>query len=274
MLSRRQWIMGWGLATLAPGVQAQGFDHEHADWSGLLRQHVVLLRQGQASQVRYAGFLAHRAVLARYLQRLSSVSRGSFDAFTQAQQKAFLINAYNAFTIELVLTRYPDLQSIKDLGRLWSSPWKPRWIPLLGEVVSLDDIEHGMLRQRGVYDDPRIHFAVNCASIGCPMLREEAYVAQRLEQQLDQQTQRFMADRTRNRWSPASARLELSRIFDWYAEDFRLGYRGIDSIHGFVAAHANVLADSDADRARLRLSRVEIGYLDYDWSLNDAGASS
>jgi len=273
MLSRREWIVAWGAAMVASGVRAQSFDHSHAPWTRLLQQHVVLLQSGNASQVRYAGLLAQREELKRYLQTLSSVSRSGFETFSKAQQMAFLINAYNAFTVELILTRYPRLKSIKDLGSLFSNPWKPRWIALLGGTVSLDDIEHGLLRQRGVYDDPRIHFAVNCASVGCPMLREEAYVAERLEQQLNQQTRRFLADRTRNRWNAKSARLELSRIFDWYAEDFRLGHQGIHSLHGLMAMHAEVLADSDADRARILSSPGAITFLDYDWALNDAKAT-
>jgi hypothetical protein len=127
--------------------------------------------------------------------------------------------------------------------------------PLAGSTVSLDDIEHRMLRERGVYDDPRVHFAVNCASVGCPMLREEAYVGERLDAQLDQQAQRFMADRTRNRWSARRGRLELSRIFDWYGVDFRLGHRGIASLAGFAARYAELLADAPADRERIRGGR-------------------
>jgi hypothetical protein len=273
MLDRRQWMLLCGAATLGHPVLAQSFDHSHAAWSRLLQQHVVVQRGGRASQVRYAGLLAQRSELQHYLRQLSAVSRPGFESFSRAQQMAFLINAYNAFTVELILTRYPRLESIKDLGNFLSSPWKQRWITLLGETVSLDDIEHGMLRKRGVYDDPRIHFAVNCASIGCPMLREEAYVPERLDAQLDAQMQRFMSDRERNRWNPQAKRLELSRIFDWYAEDFRLGHQGIFSLHGLASRFANVLADSETDRARILSSQVLITYLDYDWRLNDAKAA-
>ena len=127
-----------------------------------------------------------------------------------------------------------------------------------------------MLRKPGAYDEPRVHFAVNCASVGCPMLREEAYVANRLEFQLSQQTQRFMSDRSRNRWNNPAARLELSKIFDWYGKDFRQGHKGIASLEAFAASHADLLADAPADRAQLRSRRFDIAFLDYDWSLNDA----
>ena len=255
-------------------ARAQAFDHSHAAWTALLRRHVVLLRDGQASQVRYAGFAAERAALQAYLGTLSALPRAGFEALGKADQQAFLINAYNAFTVELILTKYPDLKSIRDLGSLLSSPWKPRWIPLLGGRASLDDIEHRMLRARGRYDEPRVHFAVNCASIGCPMLREEAFVGERLDAQLEQQARRFMADRSRNRYEATRGRLELSKIFDWYGEDFTLGHRGIGSVRGFAARHADLLADAPADRERIRRESVDLDFLEYDWSLNDTRAPS
>jgi len=251
-------------------AHAQALDHSHAAWTALLKKHVVVLRGGQASQVRYAGFAADRAALKSYLDALSGVGAASFDAYTKAQQQAFLINAYNAFTVELILTRYPKLESIKDLGTLLQSPWKPKWVPLLGTKVSLDDIEHEMLRKRGRFDDPRVHFGVNCASIGCPALREEAFVAHRLDAQLDQQTLRFLSDRTRNRYDVPRGRLEVSKIFDWFGDDFRLGHRGVSSLPAFMARYADVLADAGADRERIRTQKLDIGFLDYDWALNDA----
>jgi hypothetical protein len=254
-------------------AQASGFDHTHAAWSALLRRHVRLLRGGQATQVAYAGFRTDRAALKTYLDSLSAVTPSTFAGWPRAERQAFLINAYNAFTIELILTKYPELKSIKDLGSLLSSPWKPKWIALLGSSVSLDDIEHAMLRKRGDYDDPRVHFAVNCASIGCPALREEAFVAARLDAQMDEQALRFMSDRTRNRFNPQRGRLELSRIFDWYGEDFRLGHRGIVSLAAFAASYADVLADAAADRERIRAVRADIAFLDYDWALNDTRGS-
>jgi hypothetical protein len=250
-------------------ASASTFDHSHAAWTELLKRHVVLLRGGQASEVRYAGFASERGKLQAFLASLSAVTEGTFEGFSRPQRQAFLINAYNAFTVEMILTKYPDIKSIKDLGSLLSSPWKPKWISLLGGKVSLDDIEHAMLRKRGVYDDPRVHFAVNCASIGCPMLREEAFVAARLEAQMDQQTTRFMADRSRNRYNETTGRLQLSRIFDWYGDDFKRGDRGIDSLQAFASAHAELLSDTAAGRERIRSGQTTIEFLDYDWSLND-----
>jgi hypothetical protein len=252
-----------------PSAAAAAFDQRHAAWTALLKKHVVLLSSGQASQLRYAGMATDRAALKAYLAGLSAVGAGAFAGFDRATQMAFLINAYNAFTVELVLTRYPKLESIKDLGSLLQSPWKPKFIPLLGGMVSLDQIEHEMLRARGRFDDPRVHFAVNCASIGCPALREEAYVAERLEAQLDEQALRFMSDRSRNRYSAQGGRLEVSRIFDWFCEDFRLGHRGIASEKAFFARYAQQLADAAADREAVRAGKASVAFLDYDWKLND-----
>lgn len=173
-------------------AQTQTFDHNHVHWTALLKKHVVLLRGGQASEVRYAGFAADRAQLKAYLDSLSAVTADGFAKFTPAKQQA------------------------------------------------------------------------------CPMLREEAYAANKLEAQLTQQTQRFMADRTRNRFNPKRGQLELSRIFDWYGEDFRLGHRGLTSVGGFAAMHADLLADAPADRDRVRQGQLEVRFLDYDWALNDA----
>jgi hypothetical protein len=264
------WLPALAALPVALPSAAQAFDSSHAAWTALLKKHVVLLRSGQASQVRYAGFATDRAALKAYLDSLSAVPDGMFKTWSKPAQQAFLMNAYNAFTVELILTKYPNLKSIKDLGAFLSSPWKPKWIDLLGAKVSLDDIEHGMLRARGVYDEPRVHFAVNCASIGCPMLREEAFVADRLPAQLAQQTDRFMADRTRNRWSAQRGRLELSKIFDWYGEDFNLGHQGIRSLKAFAGQHADRLAEAAADRERIKSGEFEIAFLDYDWALNDA----
>ena len=262
-------IAALALGALAAGpAAAQTFDHSHAAWTALLKKHVVLQGGGKASQARYAGFASDSGALKAYTDSLSAVSAAAFNAFSRPQQMAFLINAYNAFTVALILTRYPKLASIRDLGSLLSNPWKPKFIALLGTEMSLDNIEHDTLRAKGRYDDPRIHFAVNCASIGCPMLREEAFVADRLEAQLEEQAVRFMSDRTRNRY--ADGKLQLSKIFDWYGDDFKLGHKGITSLGAFAARHANQLADAPADRERIKAQGLEIGFLDYDWKLNDA----
>lgn len=248
------------------GAAAQT-DAQYTAWDSLLKKHVRWLPDNKQSRVDYAGFKADRAELKKVLDSLSAVGKAEFDAWSKPQQMAFLINAYNAFTVELILTRYPDLKSIKDLGSFLVSPWKKKFFRLLGEERHLDWIEHEQLRPN--YADPRVHAAVNCASIGCPALRNEAFTAPRLDAQLDDGMQRFMADRTRNRVQ--NGRLEVSMIFKWFREDFEQGHRGFARLEDVFAAYAPQLSDDAAVQAQLRAKSLAVNYLDYDWSLNAAG---
>jgi len=264
--------MGLLLALLAllsclPGMARAQFDPAHAVWDGLLRKHVVPVDGGHATRVNYRGMAADRKALQAYLGELSRVSADDYARWTRDRKLAFLINAYNAFTVEKVLMRYPDLKSIRDFGIIFGNPWKDDFFTLLGLPQNLDGLEHGLIRAPGVFDDPRIHFAVNCAAVGCPALRGEAYVAARLDAQLDAQALRFLADRSRNRH--AGNALEVSRIFDWYGGDFAAGHRGINSVAQYLARHAHVLADREADRQAVRGAKLPIRFLDYDWRLND-----
>jgi hypothetical protein len=261
----------WGLAPPSTAQTATaGFDHRHGAWDALLRQHVVLAPGGNASTLRYAALHARRPALEAYLDTLSAVSAATYAAWSRPQQLAFLINAYNAFTVDLILARYPDLKSIKDLGSFLQSPWKKKFFQLLGQERSLDEVEHGMIRAPGAFDDPRIHVAVVCASIGCPMLRNEAYTAERLDAQLDDALRRFLSDRSRNRFDAASGTLSVSRIFDWYRKDFEQGHKGYDGLPGVFARHADALATTVQAQADIRAGRYKLSFLDYDWALNDA----
>ena len=247
---------------------ADPFDHEHATWNLLVKNNVHWDLNRTASQVNYAGFQNTHDFLQRYLSSLSSVTPAEFDAFSREQQLAFLINAYNAFTVELILTEYPDVSSIKDLGSFFSSPWKKKFFILLGESQSLDGIEHDLIRGSGRYNEPLIHFAVNCASIGCPALLDEAFVADKLDQQLLESTERFLKDRSRNRFDVKTGTLEVSSIFDWYEVDFTQGWRGYDSLDDFFRRHADwVAADTESAQA-LREGALQVEFLDYDWNLN------
>lgn len=255
---------------LAAGNAVLAFDQQHAAWDALLQRHVALAQDGNSSRVDYAGFRADQGALQAYLDGLSAVTPAEYRGWTREQRLAFLVNAYNAYTVALVLTRYPELKSIKDLGSLLQSPWKKQFFVLLGAGRSLDELEHGLVRAPGAFDEPRIHFALNCASIGCPMLRNGAYVAERLDAQLEDGVRRFLGDRSRNRYDPASGELQLSRIFDWYKADFEQGQRGMSSVAQFLARYADLLADTASARAALRQAGARIRYLDYDWMLNDA----
>lgn len=248
---------------------AHAFDHTHGDWERLLQRHVVLSADGKASQVDYAGFQAERGDLDAYLAQLSAVRNKDFSRWSQEQRLAFLINAYNAFTVQLILSRYPDIASIRDLGGFLRSPWKRRFFTLLGASRHLDELEHELIRAPGVYDEPRIHFAVNCASIGCPMLRHEAYVAERLDAQLNDAMRRFLTDRSRNRFESEQGLLRVSKIFDWYEEDFIDPARITTSIEQYLQHQARLLADSPEALTRLKKGDFRIRFLDYDWRLND-----
>jgi len=242
-------------------------DHGHAGWDGLLKKHVRWLPDQKQSRVDYDGFKADRAALKKLLDAMSAVPQAEFERWPREQQIAFLVNAYNAFTVELILTRWPDLKSIKDLGSLIQSPWKKKFFVLLGEERHLDWIEHEQLRPR--YKDPRVHAAVNCASIGCPALRPEAFTAARLEAQFDDGMMRFMADRTRNR--VAGGKLEVNPIFKWFRADFEQGWNGFNQLEDVFARYAVQLSDSPDEQRKLRERALQPSFLDYDWSINAVG---
>ncbi len=272
-MQRRDVLLGLagsvatGLLQSAGAQAPSDLDTGYAAWDALLKKHVRWLPDNKQSRVDYKGFLSDRAALKKVLTEWSRVSDAAFAAFGRDQQMAFLINAYNGFTVELILGKYPDLKSIKDLGSLVQSPWKKKFFSLLGEERHLDWIEHEQLRPR--YADPRVHAAVNCASIGCPALRPEAFTAARLEAQLDDGMLRFMSDRSRNRY--ANRKAEISAIFKWFREDFEKGHKGYRRVDDLLARYADQLADAPADREKLKAGSVTISHLDYDWSLNDVG---
>ena len=250
-------------AALAFSGCAAAFDHSHGDWTVLLRKHVVLAEGAKASRLSYGAIAQERGALQKYLASLSAVNEAQFNGWSRDEQMAFLINAYNAFTVEKVLSRYPDLRSIWDFGRFFGNPFRDRFFSLFGSKTSLDGIEHGMLRKR--YRDPRVHYAINCASVSCPMLREEAYVAERLQQQLEEQARRFLSDRSRNR--VRAGRLEVSKLFEWFREDF-------EPLDAYLARYAALLAEEPGEQGRIAARALPIAFLDYDWSLNDSRSSS
>jgi len=261
------------ILTAGPPASAQSYDHSNASFTTLLKKHVVVLDGGRSSQVKYAELLKDRGALKAYLDSVASIREAEFEAWTKPQRLAFLVNTYNAATLELILQNYP-VKSIKDIGSVFDNRWKRKFIKLFGREVSLDGIEHEMLRKPGAYNEVRVHYAVNCASIGCPALREEAFAADRLEKQLEEQAVRFLSDRTRNRL--ANGVLETSMIFKWFIEDWERGYTGFDgktpaikSREQYFARYAKNLADSVTDQTKIAEAMVSITHLDYDWSIND-----
>jgi len=257
------------ILALCAALPAAAFDQGYTAWDALLKKHVRYLPAGNASRLDYAGMKRDHDAFKAVLGDFEKLPRAEFDAWAKPQQEAFLMNAYNAFTVEKILTRYPDIHSIRDFGTVFGNPWKDKFFTLFGEPMNLDGIEHGMLRKEGVYDEPRVHVAVVCASIGCPMLRNEAFVAGRLDAQLEDAMRRFLSDRSRNRYDPASGTLQVSKIFDWYGKDFEHGWHGYTSVKATLARYADLLADRAQDRAAIRAQTPDVTFLDYDWSLND-----
>ncbi len=261
--------------TPASAVFAQSFDHNYKAYDAQLKKHVTWLPDGKQSRVNYKGLAAERAELTKTLDSLSGVTPAQFATFNKEQQMAFLINAYNAFTIELILSKYPDVKSIKDLGSTFSSPWKKSFFKLLGEERNLDWIEHDKLRPTGKnivnggYQDPRIHVAIVCASIGCPAIPPEAFTGAKLDAQLDAGMARFVQDKTRNRFE--GGKLQVSSIFKWFRDDFEKGYKGFSKVEDVFAKYADTLSNDSAIQGQIRAKTVSINHLEYDWSLNDSG---
>lgn len=247
----------WSMTSMA----VAGVDN--APWDGLLQRHVKVLDGGHATQVDYAGLRAEQALLRDYLAATAAVSPAEFATWSKAEQLAFLINVYNASTVALVLSGEPQIASIKELGSLLRSPWKQRFIKLLGETRSLDELEHGLIRGEQGYQEPRIHFAVNCASIGCPALRNEAYNGARLDAQLADAQRDFLSDRSRNRLTGQT--LQVSSIFKWYGDDFDFNGQGLG---GYLASQAEALGLSPSQVQQLLDEQIDIEFLDYDWQLN------
>ncbi|MGB0665135.1 MAG: DUF547 domain-containing protein [Pontibacterium sp.] len=258
-------------------VLAGEFNHQAFDT--LLATHVKPIKG--STQVDYQGLQSQRNKLTDYLRRLSAVEQSTFEQWPYPEQLAFLINAYNGFTLELILNEQQkrakkgdELESIKDIGSFFSSPWKQSFFTLLGETQTLDGIEHGLIRGAIDYSEPRIHFAVNCASVGCPALRNGAYTAEALDQQLDEQTRAFLSDASRNRFDADKNRLAISSIFKWYRDDFDRAWaaRGTlaasNSLGGFLYGYRNELNLTDAQSQALKAGDVDISFLPYDWALN------
>ena len=244
-------------------------DFDHGRWNLLLSKHVIVSADGLSTAVDYASLGVNREPLQSYLEETSRVSRASFDAWETSDQLAFLINLYNAATVELILDNMASsdpIDSIRDIGSLFTSAWELERVALFGKLVTLDAIEHDMIRGWGRYNEPRIHFAVNCAAIGCPALRAEAYTGTALEGQLEDATRDFLSDRSRNYFD--GRRLRLSSIFKWYREDFERGWGGSNALGEFVARYSSELGLSIEHRNELARGDMGIRFLSYDWGLN------
>jgi hypothetical protein len=250
----------------------QAFDHQHSIFTQVLSNVVKLSPNKKQTRVDYAQLFKYPEQLNQYLNGLSSVKQSDYELWTDDEQLSFLINAYNGFTLQLINQNYGKFQtgkaeSIKDLGLFFSSPWKQSFFNLLDEKRSLDDIEHNMIRVW--FERPRIHAAVVCAAVSCPPLRNEAFVADKLDQQLDDQMRQFLSDDQSNTIKLRDNRVELSSIFKWYAEDFEKGQQGFNSLYDLIKVYQTDIADDPQQLIWLQKQDFKIRYLDYDWRLND-----
>ncbi len=210
----------------------------HAPWDTLLRRHV-----SADGRVHYKGFAADRAALKAYLNTLAQNPPAA--TWSRAEKMAYWLNAYNAFTVDLIVEHYP-LQSITQLDG--GKTWDVKRIEIGGKKYSLNDIENNILRPQ--FADARIHFAINCAARSCPPLHNRAYTAENLERTLEERTRRFVRNERYNRISPTRA--EVSKIFDWYADDF-------GDLRAFLSRYAGVTIAPTAT----------VVFLEYDWRLNE-----
>ena len=220
----------------------------HTIWNELLQQHVEA-----DGFVDYKGFVKDKAKLQKYLDLLSSAHPQ--ENWSREEKMAYWINAYNAFTVKLIVDNYP-VESIKDIKNgipFVNTVWDIKFIKIQGKEYDLNNIEHSILRKD--FKDARIHAAVNCASYSCPVLRNEAFVASKLDAQLDDSMRKFVNDTRRNRISENDPK--LSSIFKWFSGDFK---DDAGSVRAFVNKYAKTKIKDGAN----------IDYLEYDWRLNDA----
>lgn len=221
----------------------------HAAWDALLKKWV-----DQRGMVDYKGFGQDRKQLQAYLRTLEAHPPQE-KAWSKEEQLAYWINAYNAYTIELILQHYP-VESIEDIkvGSMFAyvkSPWHIKFIPIGGRKLDLNTIEHTIIRP--TFKEPRIHFALVCAAQSCPKLRQEAYVPERLEAQLSEQARTFLNDPNKN--TIRSDKLELSKIFEWFQEDFTEGR----TLQEAISEYSGVPVQANAP----------VSYRFYSWKLNE-----
>lgn len=218
----------------------------HQQWDKLVKKYV-----NTGGLVNYKGFKSDKADLDAYLKTLSS--NAPQNSWSENDQKAFWINAYNAYTVSLIISKYP-VKSIKDIaGKIYkvNTPWDIKFITIGGKKYDLNNIEHGILRKK--FNDPRIHFALVCAAMSCPRLRNDAYTGAELGKQLEDDGKDFLNDKSKNRITAGKA--ELSKYFSWYKGDFTKN----GSLTDFINKYSQTKINGDA----------KIGSLDYNWSLNE-----
>lgn len=236
-------------STVNEDVQSESKPISHTIFNELLEKNV-----SSAGLVDYKGFIKDSAKFNTYLHLLSSHYPNEKN-WSKDERLAYWLNAYNAFTIKLIMDHYP-VKSIKDIKKgipLVSDTWTINFINIEGKKYNLNNIEHGIVRPK--FNDPRVHFALNCASMGCPPLLNHAFTAEKLNAQLDAQAKRFINDGVHNKIISAN-KADLSKIFSWFAGDFK---KSAPSVIDFINRYADTKLNAAAD----------ISHLDYDWQLNE-----
>ncbi len=231
--------------TLSEGCLSKPIKHDIFD--ELLAEHV-----SESGEVDYQGFISDSLKFNSYLALVEA--NHPTKQWADNEVLAYWINAYNAYTVQFIIRNYP-VNSIKELGGSIyqvNTPWDNNFITICGQSYNLNNLEHGKIRKQ--FEEPRIHFAVNCASFSCPKLLNEAFMAETLDAQLDKATRGFIANTAKNKIN--SDKIEISKLFKWYAGDFKVDGK---SVLDFINAHSDVQISADA----------EVTYMDYNWSLND-----
>jgi len=223
----------------------------------------------ERGMVDYEALQREPAQLDRYLQALADLSPERFASWSEAEQIALLINAYNALTLRSIIDHDPIRPSIRAIPGVW----KLRRHPLMGQRLTLDEIEHQILRRE--YNEPRIHAALVCAANSCPPLRREAFTGPQLERQLEDQTNRWLASAVGLRIDPAAGEVAISQIFQWFAEDWPRadpdaapvpGHEKESAVLHFIARHRPA-----GERQLLLGGAYWLSYLPYNWDLNRQG---
>lgn len=212
---------------------------DYSGWKSLLQKNVLA-----NGKVNYSGFKDDVSKLNTFLRSLSNTKMKT--TWTKNDKMAYWINVYNAYTVKLVLNNYP-VASIKQID----NPWKTKFFPIDGKLMSLHQVEHEILRG---YGEPRIHFAINCASRSCPRLLQIPYTAQNLDKLLDRQTKEFINDEFYNTITEYT--VNVSHIFDWYRKDFKATH---GTVINFINQYSNVTIANQKNK----------GYKPYDWTLNE-----
>ncbi|MEM9543172.1 MAG: DUF547 domain-containing protein [Cyanobacteria bacterium P01_E01_bin.42] len=243
-------------------TRSQNFNFTYDEYADVLKTYV-----SQDGFVDYKGLQANRQKLDRFNQSFALVSQETFDSWDDKEQIAFWINAYNAFTLQSIIDQDPLKGSIRDILGVW----KVRRFKIVEDSKTLDNIEHQTLRPN--YNEPRIHAAINCAAISCPILKNEPYTRENLEEQLEAQTQRWIDSPHGLKIDRENSKVSISAIFDWFGDDWEKDYsveEGQFAGNKKQRATLNFISQyvSDEDREYLEAGEYEVRYLDYDWDLN------